>query len=89
MVVVLEIVMGQRSHPQPQSPLWHMAPIKGELGAVPPGRAAAVLLPCLIQHTPSQPTPSRIALTHAWAQPGLLYPQTLFMWHIYSKDWNN
>lgn len=28
-------------------------------------------------------------LAHAWAQPGLLYPQTLFMWHIYSKDWNN
>lgn len=37
-------------------------------------------------------TPLRLPpykLAHAWAQPGLLYPQTLFMWHIYSKDWNN
>lgn len=45
-------------------------------------------------HTPSYPagTPLHLPpykLAHAWAQPGLLYPQTLFMWHIYSKDWNN
>lgn len=42
------------------------------------------------QHTPvSAPPPPPYILAHAWAQPGLLYPQTLFMWHIYSKDWNN
>lgn len=40
------------------------------------------------QHTPASATP-QYTFAHGWAQPGLLYPQTLFMWHIYSKDWNN
>lgn len=42
-------------------------------------------------HIPRQHTliPPQYTLAHGWAQPGLLYPQTLFMWHIYSKDWNN
>lgn len=52
--------VGQCSHPQPQSLLLHMAPIKGVLGAIPSGRAAAILLPRLTRHTPSQPTPPRV-----------------------------
>lgn len=39
------------------------------------------------KHFPASAPPDKLA--HGWAQPGLLYPQTLFMWHIYSKDWNN
>lgn len=47
--------------------------------------------PAAMSH-PAHPISAHSAprtLTHARAQPGLLYPQTLFMWHIYSKDWNN
>lgn len=47
----------------------------------------STLLPHILVALPSLCPPYKLA--HAWAQPGLLYPQTLFMWHIYSKDWNN
>lgn len=62
----------------------------GMLGCHTPVRAA----PLVGHPAPTHPggrslPPPPHTLAHAWAQPGLLYPQTLFMWHIYSKDWNN
>lgn len=68
---------------------WHLGCTDVLGRCTPPGGQPPSQGTVLLRTHPAQPPPSPHTLAHAGAQPGLLYPQTLFMWHIYSKDWNN